>query len=128
MMNSGTAIPSVFDAPALAKIQRDLRKDDRQVIAIDGPLRTPLDGGAPLTSPVDEVGRGHRPRDPVALRQFTTELQQQSSVRERLDTLGNGPPLERHGQTHHPFQDREIIRILEHVANEGLVDLERGEG
>ena len=45
-------------------------------------------------------------------------------MRHRLHPLGNRPAPKGGGQAQNSLQDGEVVRVLQHVANEALIDLE----
>ena len=59
---------------------------------------------------------------------FAAELQQPPTMRHGFHALGNDFPTECPGQADHAFENGQIIRIIEHVADEGLVNLELIDG
>ena len=95
------------------------------IVAIDRRQVAPVGIGSPAGDPARQVTRRDRACDPVALRQFAAQLQQYLAVFDRLDPFGDDLTPERRSQADDAFENREIIRVVEHVAHEALVDLEQ---
>lgn len=67
--------------------------------------------------------RGHWLGNTVPLPKFASELQQHLTVFNRLNTFGNNLPPKGVGHAKHAFQNGKVIRVIEHIAYETLVDL-----
>ena len=60
----------------------------------------------------------------VTLSQFAPKLQQHGAVLDRGHALGDHLPAQGRGQPEDAAEDGQIVRVVEHVADEALVDLE----
>ena len=80
----------------------------------------------PLRRPLVHLRGWHRPSDTVALRQLTTQLQQQSAVFTGLHPFGNDTTPEDGGQSDDALQNGHIIGVIKHVSHKALIDLEHG--
>ena len=105
----------------------DFGNQHRQVIArpVEGGDRAPQLVGNEVADPVADRIAWHRPGDAVALGNVAAQLQQDQAVFRRLDALGDNVSVEGAGEADDAFDDGQIVRVVEHVADEGLVDLER---
>ena len=74
--------------------------------------------------PRREVAGGHGTRNAEALRNLATETKQENSLLHGFDSFSDGEAAKCSCQTKHPFDDGEVFRIVEHIADESLVDLE----
>ena len=55
---------------------------------------------------------------------MTAQAQQRRAVFQALDTFGDDRMLKRAGQAHHAVDDGQVLRILQHVLHESLIDLQ----
>ena len=104
----------------------DFGNQHRQVIArpVEGGNRVPQFVRHEAVDPVAYCRARHRSGDAVSLGDVTAQLQQDQAVFWRFDALGDDVAVEGTGQADDAFDDGQVLRIIEHVANEGLVDLE----
>ena len=66
----------------------------------------------------------HGARDAETLGNLASEAEQENALFDGFDALGDCLATKRGGEAEHAFDDGEVFRIVEHVANEGLIDFE----
>ena len=102
----------------------DAGKEQREVGMIDRSQVAPRRFRTPCSAPGGEFVGRHWAGDAVALREFAAELQQHGPVFDGLDAFGNHLAAEGVGEAQHAAEDGKVVRVVEHVADEALVDLE----
>ena len=84
--------------------------------------------GLPVAHPGRQAVAGHRAGDAVTLALVATEMDQHAAVLHRLDALGDDLAAEGVGQADNAVDDGQVVRVFEHVMDEGAVDLQRLHG
>src|ERR1019366_4575672 len=68
------------------------------------------------------------PGDAESLRNLASEAEEENSLLDGFDSLSDRLAAEGRSEAEHAFDDGEIFRVVEHVAHEGLIDLENVNG
>jgi len=120
------ALLQAVDQAVAGLAVRQFQAEQPAVVAETAPLAGQLPGGGtlPLLRPARQRVRRHRPRDAEALCVVAADVQQQAAVLDALHALGHHRAVERLRQPDDALHDGEVVAVLVHVADEGLVDLQ----
>ena len=99
-------------------------KQHGQIFCHHGLHLGPTGIGLPVAHPAGQVFGRHGPGNGVALGMFAAQAHQHAAVCSGFHPFGHDVALESRSQPQHALQNGQVVGIVEHVADEALVNLQ----